>query len=217
MKNSISHNKFLIFLLIFLNFFNILSAKNTDKFSNSKDLSNYFSGLVAINDNKYKSSYSYFKLLNNLEESHYPYSQYFLYSNITLKKFKESANYAKKLEKKKLDNFESNLVAGVYYLGKKESEKAKIYFEKLKNQSQPGTIQDLLSSSLNTWSNFNDLTSTILGLKKMSNKFDNIRSIQEVFAYCYFDSKQTDQMFEKLVTNSKINYSRYYLCKLFDI
>ena len=58
----------------------------------------------------------YFKSLNNLEESHYSYSYYYLYSQITLSKFKDAVNYAKKLQIKKLDNFESNLITGVYYL-----------------------------------------------------------------------------------------------------
>ena len=93
MKNLKTKFKLIIFFLIFFNFFNFLLAKNTDKFSNSKDLSNYFSGIIAINDNQYQNSYKYFKLLNNLEESHYSYSQYFLYSQITLKKFKNAASF----------------------------------------------------------------------------------------------------------------------------
>ena len=105
MKNLKSQFKLIIFFLIFLNFFNFLSAKNIDKFSNSKDLSNYFSGIIAINDNEYQASYNYLKSLNNLEESHYSYSQYYLYSLVTLKKFKDAGNYSRELEKKKLDNF----------------------------------------------------------------------------------------------------------------
>ena len=101
MKNLKAQFKLIIFFLICLNVFNILSAKNIDKFSSSKDLSNYFSGVMAINDNQYQTSYNYFKLLDNLEESHYSYSQYYLYSLISLKKFKNAANYSKELEKKK--------------------------------------------------------------------------------------------------------------------
>ena len=120
---------------------------------------------MAINDNKYQTSYNYFKLLNNLEESHYSYSQYYLYSLVTLKKFKNAANYSKELERKKIDNFESNLVAGIYHLENKDFDQAKIYFKKLENQSQPGTIQNLLSTSLNTWINFKDINSALSGLE----------------------------------------------------
>ena len=210
MKNLKAQFKLIIFFLICLNVFNTLSAKNTDKFSSSKNLSNYFSGVMAINDNQYQTSYNYFKLLNNLEESHYNYSQYYLYSLVTLKRFKIAANYSKELEKKKLDNFESNLVAGIYYLENKNLDQAKIYFKKLKNQSQTGTIQDLLSTSLNTWINFNDINSALSNLESFPSAFNNIKNIQKVFLYCYFDSGQTDEAFNKLTTDPKINYSRYH-------
>ncbi|MDA9091756.1 tetratricopeptide repeat protein [Pelagibacteraceae bacterium] len=209
MKNLKASIKLLLFFLIFLNLFNFLSAKNTDKFSNPKDLSNYFSGLIAINDNQYHKSYNYFKSLNNLEESHYSYSQYYLYSLVTLKKFKDASNYSRKLERKKLDNFESNLVSGIYYLENKDFTQAKIYFEKLKKQAQPETVQNLLSASLNNWSNLNNLKSSLSGLKSLPDRFKNINNIQKVFAYCYFDSDQTDAEFKELTTNLNINNSRY--------
>jgi tetratricopeptide (TPR) repeat protein len=210
MKNLKLQFKLILFFLIFLNTSNFLLAKNIDKFSNSKDLSNYFSGIVAINDNQYQASYNFLKSLNNLEESHYSYSQYYLYSLVTLKKLKDASSYSRSLEKKKLDNFESNLVSGIYYLEKKNFNQAKIYFDKLKKKSQPGTIQDLLSESLNSWSNFDDINTALLNLKSLPNRFDNIKNIQEVFAYCYFDSNQTDEAFKKLTNNSNINYSRYH-------
>ena len=68
MKNSKAYYKLIIFFLIFFNIFNFLSAKNIDKFSNSKDLSNYFSGVTAINDNQYQTAYKYLKNLNNLDQ-----------------------------------------------------------------------------------------------------------------------------------------------------
>ena len=48
MKNLKAQFKLVVFILLILNIFNFLSAKNIDKFSNSKDLSNYFSGIVSI-------------------------------------------------------------------------------------------------------------------------------------------------------------------------
>ena len=210
MKNLKTKFKLIIFFLIFFNFFNFLLAKNTDKFSNSKDLSNYFSGVIAINNNEYQTSYNYFKSLNNLEESHYSYSQYYLYSLITLEKFKEAGNYSRDLKRRKLDNFESNLVGGLYYLEKKNFNEAKIYFEKLKNQSQPETIQDLLSTTINSWTSFYNIESAILSFKSFPKNFENVKSIQKVFAYCHFESELTDEKFRKLTSNPSINYSRYY-------
>ena len=210
MKNLKVHLKLIIFFLIFFNIFNFLSAKNIDKFSNSKDLSNYFSGVIAINDNQYQAAYNYFKTLHNLEDSHYSYSQYYLYSLVSLNKFKNVGNYARELERKNLDSFESNLVSGIYYLKNKNITQAKIYFNKLKNRTQPGTIQNLISASLNTWSSYNNISSVLSSLNSLPNRFENVKNIQEVFVYCHFDSKQTDEAFKKLTIKSDINYSRYY-------
>ena len=213
MKNLKAQFKLIICVLLFLNTCNILTAKSIDKFYDAKDVTNYFSGILAVNDNQFQKSYNYLKSLNNLEDSHYPYSQYFHYSLVALKKFKEATKYSKKLEEKKIDNFESNLVSAVYYLERKDFDKASLYFEKLKNKSQPGSIQNLLSESLNSWANFkntNNLDSALNLLKNVPKKFENLKNIQTTFAYCYFDSDLTDTVFKKLTSRSDINYSRYF-------
>ena len=179
MKNLKAQFKLIICLFLFLNTPNIVSAKNSDKFSDAKDISNYFSGVLSINDSQYKKSYNYLKLLNNLEDSHYLYSQYFNYSLVALKKFKEAASYSKKLEKKQLDNFESNLVSGIYYLENKDFDKASFYFEKLINKSQPGTIQNLISVSLDSWvklKNTTNLNSAFNLLDTIPKKFQNLKN-----------------------------------------
>jgi tetratricopeptide (TPR) repeat protein len=213
MKNLKAQFKIIICVLLFLNSFNILRAKNIDKFYDAKDVTNYFSGILAVNDNQYQKSYNYLKFLNNLENSHYNYSRYYHYSLIALKKFKDAANYSTKLEKKKIDNFESNLISAIYYLEREDFDKALIYSEKLKNKSQPGSIQNLISASLNSWLNFkntSDLTTALTLLEDMPKKFENLKKIQKTFAYCYFDSSQSDEMFKKLTSDSDINYSRYF-------
>jgi tetratricopeptide (TPR) repeat protein len=213
MKNLKVQFKLIIYVLLFLNSFNILTAKNIDKFYNAKDVTNYFSGILALNDNQYQKSHEYLKSLNNLEDAHYNYSQYFLYSLVGLKKFKEATNYSKKLEKKKIDNFESSLVSAVYYLGHKDFKKASVNFLKLKKVGRPGSIQNLLSASLNSWVNFkhiNNLNSALNLLEDIPKKFENLKKIQKTFAYCYFDSDQTDDMFKILTSRSDINYSRYF-------
>ena len=157
MKNLKAHYKLLIYLFLLLNTSSIIFAKNLDKFSKAENISNYFSGILAINDSQYQKSHNFLKSLNDLENSHYRYSQYFQYSLITLRKFKDAANYSKKLEKKKIDNFESNLISGIYYLKNKDFDKAKFYFKKLRNKNLPGSMQNLVANSLNSWSHFADV------------------------------------------------------------
>jgi tetratricopeptide (TPR) repeat protein len=213
MKNLKVQFKLIICVLLFLNTFNILAAKNIDKFFDAEDIGNYFSGILAVNDNQYQKSYDYLKSLTDLEDNHYVYSKYYHYSLVALKKFKEAANYSKKLEKKKIDNFESNLVSAVYYLEREEFDKALVYTEKLRNKSRPGSVQNLISASLNSWANFkntNNLNAALNLLESVPKKFENLKNIQKTFTYCYFDSDQTDEMFKKLTLRSDVNYSRYF-------
>jgi tetratricopeptide (TPR) repeat protein len=212
MKNLKVQFKYLIYLLLLLNIVNFAHTKDIDKFLNENDITNYFSGIVAINENQYQDSYYYLKDLNNLEQSHYNYSQYFQYSLITLKKFREAVNYSKKLEENKIDNFESNLISAVYYLKSQDQAKSSYYIEQLIDKSQPGTIQNLVSSSLNSWVNIKNqpnLESSLKLLDSIPRNFENLKKIQKAFVYCYFDSNKTGNVFRELFANPNIDFSRY--------
>ena len=57
-------------------FFSTLQAKNLDKFNEGSYISDYFSGILLLNDNQYNESYSFLKKLDGLEESHLNYVGY---------------------------------------------------------------------------------------------------------------------------------------------
>jgi tetratricopeptide (TPR) repeat protein len=213
MKNLKAQYKLIIYFFILLNISNVVLGKNSDKFSDASDISNYFSGILSINDNQYKKSYTYLKSLNDLEDVHHTYSQHYQYSLIALGRFKDAAKYSKKLKDKKLDNFESNLISAVYHLKNKNFNNALFYLKKLENKNQFGSLQNLLSTSLNAWINFENISSVNSALSILDTipeRFKSVKNIQKAFAYCYFDSPKTDKMFKQLVSNSDINYSRYY-------
>ena len=212
MNNLKTQFKLIVYLFLFLNISSTILAKNSDKFSDADDVSNYFSGILSVKDNQYKKSYFYLKSLNNLEDNHYNYSQYYQYSLIALGKFKDAANYAKKLEGKKIDNFESNLITAVYYLENKDFKNASVYLKRIEKKYQLNSIQKLLSLSLNTWINFkniSDLSSNLVSLDNIPERFKSIKDIQKTFVYCYFNSPKTDAMFEQLTSNPDVDFSRY--------
>ena len=213
MKNLKAQFKLIIYLFLSLSVSNVVLAKKSDKFHDAEDVSNYFSGILSTSNNQYEKSYSYLKSLNNLEDSHHIYIQYYQYSLINLNKFKEAANYTKKLQDKKLDNFESNLISTIYYLKNKDIKNASFYVQRAVNKSQPGTVQNLLSASLKNWINFEDITDLNSALNLLENipkQFRNVKNIQKTFAYCYFDSPKTDEMFRKLTINPNVNLFRYH-------
>ena len=118
-------------------FFSTLHAKNLDNFDEGDSISNYFSGVLLLNDNQYKESYNFLRKLNGLEEFHNNYSSKFLLSLVNSGKFNEAFNYAKKLEKKNLSNFESNLIIGVYHLKNQNYDLSRKYFLRIKNKKRP--------------------------------------------------------------------------------
>ena len=84
----------IIFVIIF---YSTLYAKNLDKFNQEDNISNYFSGILLLNDNKYKESTKLLKKLNGLEKSHANYSVKYLYSLVNSGNLNEAFNYARKL------------------------------------------------------------------------------------------------------------------------
>jgi predicted Zn-dependent protease len=192
-------------------FFSTLQAKNLDKFNDGDNISDYFSGIVYLNANQYNESSRFLKKLNGLEEIHPRYSSSYIYSLVNQGKFNEAFNYAKKLEKNKLDNFESNLIIGIYFLRNKNFDLAQKYFTKLKNRKTRFILNTFVSNSLLNWSSFNNLDFNEAKNKVdlTDSRFENLKNIQNVFLHCFFKSQKTDNFFKELTSNTKVDFSRY--------
>ena len=108
-------------------------AKSLDKFNKADRVSDYFSGILLLNDNQYEQSFKFLKRLSGLESSHINYSVKYLYSLVNSGNIREAFNYSRKLEKKKLDTFESHLITGIFYLKNSNTNLAQKYFFKAKN------------------------------------------------------------------------------------
>ena len=119
-----------ILFVIIIIFFSTLNAKNIDKYNKSDKISDYFSGVVLLDQNKYKDSYKHLRKLEGLEKSHPAFSKKYLFTLVNSENFTQAFNFSKKLEKEKNDRFESNLVVGIYYLKNSNFELSKKYFLK---------------------------------------------------------------------------------------
>ena len=203
--------KLILQILFVIIFFLPLQAKNLDKFNAGNYISDYFSGILLLNDNKYNESYNFLKKLNGLEESHLDYSLRYLYSLVNLGKFNEAFSYSKQLEKKKLSNFESDLIMGVYYLKNQNHDLAREYFLKLKKRKRNSMLNNFVSDSLLNWVSFKnlDLNNAQNKINKIDSKFANLKNIQNVFLHCFYKSQKTELYFEKLTLNKKTDFSRY--------
>ena len=88
----------ILFVIIILS---TSSAKSLDKFTKADNVSDYFYGILMLNQDQYDDSFKFLKKINGLETSHKNYSIKYLYSLINSGNFKEAFNYSRKLEKKK--------------------------------------------------------------------------------------------------------------------
>ena len=197
-----------LFVIIFLS---TVEAKSSNKFNDADNISNYFSGILLLNDNQYNSSFKYLKKLSGLEEIHTNYSIKYLYSLVNSGNVNEAFNYSRKLEKQKLESFESNLITGIFYLKKSDFKSAKKYFLKAKAKGSKFVLNNYVSDSLYNWSNLTniDKSSANLELKKLDKRFENLKKIQSVFLNCYYNSSDTNELFSTLNSNQRTDFSRY--------
>ena len=199
------------FVIIFI-FFSTLHAKSLDKYSSAENISDYFAGMLALNESKYNDSLKYFKKLNGLEESHQNYSAKFLYSSINAGNFNEAYNFSKTLERDNQDIFESNLILGIYYLRNSNFDLSKKYFLKAKNKKNLTILDNYLLETLNIWTSLQnkELERAIFEIDKLDNRFNSLKKIQVVFVNCFLNSNKTEVLFENLISDNETDYSRYY-------
>ncbi len=192
-------------------FFSTSTLKSLDNFNDAESVSDYFSGILLLNENEYEKSFNFLKRLNGLETSHENYSVKYLYSLINSGKFKKAFDYSKKLEKKKLDSFESHLITGIFYLKNSNINLAQKYFLKAKTKNSGFILNNYLSNSLYNWSSLDikNLNQATLDLEKLDGRFENLKKIQKVFLNCYFNSEKTNNLFDNLTKNEKVDFSRY--------
>ena len=89
--------------------------------------------------------------------------------------------------------------------------KAKFYFSELKPNFEYQLVFAPLKLSLINWSEImiSNKVSDIKLLQSMPNNFGSFKSIQEVFAYCYFDNLDVDVKFEKNIKKEGGKFYRY--------
>ena len=92
--------KFIGQIFIVIIFLSTSPVKSLDKFGKAENLSNYFSGILLLNDDQYEDSLRYLKKLNGLESNHINFSVIYLYSLVNSGKLNEAFFYSRKLEKK---------------------------------------------------------------------------------------------------------------------
>ena len=201
--------KFIVQTLFVIIFLSTSPAKSLDKFNKADRVSDYFSGILLLNDNRYEDSLRYLESLNGLERSHINYSNNYLYSLVNSGNLKKAFIYSRKLEKQKMDSFESHLISGIFYLKNSDIDLAKKYFLKAKNKNPRFILNNFVSNSLYNWANLTNLNQASLDLKKLDERFKNLKKIQNIFLNCYFRNSNTNNLFSEITSKQNTDFSRY--------
>ena len=183
-----------------------------EKYYERESVSNYFSGIISLQDNKYKDSYEFFKTLENLEDNHFTFSKSYIESLVNNSKINEAFRYSNKLKKKEMSLFLSDIVMISKFIKNGNFNKANEYFKSIENKKYT-PLQELISQIIFSWIKVEDLklnyNESLEVFKLINPRYNNIKRINNVFLNCYFDTTNTETEFKKLVNDQNTDFSRY--------
>ena len=173
---------------------------------NIRNLSSYFSGIVAYENKNTSDALKYFNASKILFNKHSPFLKKYINSLVLENKVAQAINVIKTSSKKNsLDFFEAHILLIIDNLKKNNFERAKnqlIQISQFQNQSK---INLVIIESLRQYI-------YVFREKKISSnkkKFGVISLVSETFQRCYLDKENTEYFFLSLINNQQGDYSRY--------
>ena len=203
---------FIIFLLYQTSSFSKISDVN--KFD-QKNLSNYFSAVLSINNNDAKNSLKFLensKILNDRHEEHFKNYIKSLVANekvdLAIKKIKYSQNNYSFLERE--------VILLVDNLINKNLEKSSLNLEKIESLIDPDDRYHIILSKV--LKNYLEVFKSNNIKSYKNNNFAELDDISLAFLSCYFDLKNTDKRFEEFIEydGSSSRYIYFYLDYLIE-
>ena len=197
--------KFII--LIFLFYQTPVNSKSVSfNDFNSKNLSRYFSGIVAYENKDNSSALNFFNSSKILLDQHDPFLKRYIYSLVLENKISQAINIIKSNKNKNNTYyFDAHLLLIIDYLKKNNLSGAYSHLIEMENLISDDRVDAAILESLK------DYIFTFKEIKILKNKknFGKLSSISEAFQRCYIQDDNTDAYFSKLINNPEIDYSRY--------
>ncbi len=195
-----------IFVIILFYQSPLLSKSITFNEINSRNVSKYFSGIVAFENDNNLEALNYFNSSKILLSQHDPYLEKFIMTLVLEGKVAKAVNVLKTSGKKQnLNFFEAYILLTLDSLKRNNFKKAKEYLSNLSEISKNDRFNYIIYKSLKQYID-------VFKTKKLSDekeKFGNLSLIAETFQRCYLDDKNTETFFDKLINNTQTDYSRY--------
>ena len=201
------NKKFIIILISLLLYQSLLLSKSTsfDEF-NSKNLSKYFSGIVAFENKDNSDALSYFNSSKILINHHDPYLEKFVMSLVLENKVAQAINFTRANSKKSnSDFFEAYILLVLDNFKRNNINEALEILAGVPEYLQKNRINYIILNSLKQYA-YVFKNKKIL---KENKNFGNLSFINETFQRCYLGDNNTGSFFSRLINNSEADYSRY--------
>ena len=200
--------KFFKFALILLFYQAPLYSKSkTLNEFNLRHLSNYFSGIVAYENNDNSQALKFFKSSKYLIKSHNSYLSNYINTLVLEGNIQQAINEIKQnLTEDNSNFFEAHLILALDNLKRKNYDKSKEHLQRSYEFINNDRLSLILAETLKQYLFVFEENK----ISNAKNKFGNFSFINEVFQRCYLNDKDTEVYFANLV-NSKndADYTRY--------
>ena len=193
----------IIFFCLIIFYQNVSNSKSFDE----KNVYNYFSALVAQDNNNISESLKFFNSSKRLKESHPSYIKKYIFSLVLSGKINKAVNEIKTIENKKfIDFFEAKLLLVLDSLKKNNYEKSLDFINDLKRYEEEETFDFIVSSSLEEYIYLFNKKKTKINLE---GQFGKLSLINRTFQSCYLGQPNTETFFDNLTNSKGEGDSRY--------
>jgi len=191
--------KFFKFALILMFYQSPLYSKSkTLNDFNSQYLSNYFSGIIAHENNDNSQALKFFKSSKYLIKQHNSYLENYVYALILEGKVQQAISEIKQnLTENNSNFFEVHLVLALDSFKRKNYKKSKEHLQRSYAFINNDRLSLIISETLKQYLYVFEENK----ISKTKNKFGNFTFINEVFQRCYLDDQNTKTYFKNLINN----------------
>ena len=187
-------------------------AKNTNFKYSQEDISNYFSGIVSLNQNYTTAGFKYLNKVQSLRNTHSNFNIQFIRSLILLEKFDQAFAFSKSVWREDEPFFDIDLLLGLESFVIKDYINAEKYFKRLNAFTKYNLFfDDFFGNLLTSWieASKNNQEGSFKFLNEIPERYIHLKNIQKAFLHCYFDTSKTEVAFEDLISSEKNDFSRY--------
>jgi len=212
MKFLIKKIYIILFLLIILLTATKTFARDSKIQYAGENISNYFLGVISANQSHNKEAFRYLKKVQSIKNKHSQFNVEFIRTLVLLEKFKQAFAFSKNVWSENEFFFEADLLLGLDSFIKKDYISAERHFERLNKISQYNLIfNNFFGNVLIAWTRAlqGNKVESFNFLEKIPSTYHHLKSIQNIFLQCYFDSNDTQKSLEELIENENYNFSRY--------